>query len=144
MLAALVAASALCLTFAFAAACGGGGDDGSGTTDGDGGSGLDSANLPEVEPPLPTLATCQSDADCTGKPGATCVPVGGGQKACVASRSCTGGAGADHTCGGIPGNESADGTGDCCQTVGVPGGTFNRFNDPTYPCLLYTSPSPRD
>src|SRR5687767_11125473 len=71
----------------------------------------DATTLPDVEPPLPKGTTCASDADCTG--GKKCLPVGGGQKACVASKSCAGGAGADTTCGGAPNDDKSAGTGDC-------------------------------
>jgi sulfatase modifying factor 1 len=90
------------------------------------------AGLPEVKPALPK-STCKSDGECTG---GKCLAVGGGQKACVAAKSCTGGAGANNTCGGVAGNEKAEGTSDCCQTIAVPGGTFNRFNDPAYPATV--------
>ncbi len=93
------------------------------------------AGLPEVTPPLPPAATCKTDGDCSAK-GGKCLAVGGGQKACVASKSCTGGDGANSTCGGVAGNETASGTSDCCQTIAVPGGSFNRFNDPTYPAKV--------
>jgi formylglycine-generating enzyme required for sulfatase activity len=93
------------------------------------------AGLPEVEPALPKLATCKVDGDCSANAG-KCLAVGGGQKACVAAKSCTGGDGANSKCGGVAGNEKADGTSDCCQTIAVPGGTFNRFNDPGYPATV--------
>jgi formylglycine-generating enzyme required for sulfatase activity len=93
------------------------------------------AGLPEVTPPLPAAATCKTDGDCAAK-GGKCLVVGGGQKACVATKSCTGGDGANNTCGGVAGNEMASGTSDCCQTIAVPGGSFNRFNDPQYPAKV--------
>jgi sulfatase modifying factor 1 len=92
---------------------------------GDAGDSPDAPGLPEVAPALVTK-TCKSDSECAaGK----CLPVGGGQKACVATKSCTGGDGANSTCG-------APGSSDCCQTVAVPGGSFNRFNDATYPAKV--------
>jgi formylglycine-generating enzyme required for sulfatase activity len=51
-------------------------------------------------------------------------------------RSCTGGPGADHACGGQPNNDQAAGTADCCDVQAVPGGSYNRFNDPTYPASV--------
>jgi formylglycine-generating enzyme required for sulfatase activity len=131
VLAALVAASALGFVTSVVAC--GGGDDGGG---GDPGMSPDAAGLPEVDPSL-TSRTCDSDNDCTGDRHGKCLPVGGGQKACVDSKSCAnGGIGADHSCGGQPGDETKDGTSDCCQTLAVPGGTFNRFNDPMYPAKV--------
>ncbi len=112
-------------------ACGG---DPSASDDGDAGDSPDAPGLPEVAPALVTK-TCKTDGDCTAK-GGKCLPVGGGQKACVATRSCTGGDGANNACGGVDGNPSATGSTDCCQAVAVPGGTFNRFNDPTYPATV--------
>ncbi len=87
---------------------------------------LDGGGLPDVPPAL-LQSTCASDSDCTGAKTGKCVPVGGGQKACVNTKSCTGGAGADQKCGGAR---------DCCQTLAVPGGTFNRFNDQSYPAKV--------
>jgi len=94
----------------------------------------DSMSRPDVGPSLPSTSTCEKDADC--KNGGKCVGVGGGQKACVVSKSCTGGAGANKTCGGTPGKDDAPGTYDCCETLAVPGGTFDRFNDAKYPAKV--------
>ncbi len=91
--------------------------------------------LPDVPPSL-TVATCTSDKECTGAHQGTCVAVGGGQKACVAAKSCTGGAGAGHQCGGVAADVTADGATSCCQTLAVPGGSFNRFNDAMYPASI--------
>lgn len=114
-------------------ACGG---DPSPADDGDeGGIGTDGGGLPDTEPALPD-STCTSDADCTAPKKGKCVAVGGGQKACVDSRSCTGGSGADKKCGGTPGNDKVEGTSDCCQTLAVPGGSFNRFNDAKFPAKI--------
>ena len=99
---------------------------------GEGGVNDDDGGLPHVDPALPK-STCQTDAECSG---GTCVPVGGGQKACVKTKSCSGGAGADRKCGGVPGDEKADGASDCCQTLALPGGSFDRFNDATYPAKI--------
>jgi formylglycine-generating enzyme required for sulfatase activity len=53
------------------------------------------------------------------------------------SRSCDGkSAGADNHCGGVEGDESQPGNQDCCETREVPGGTYNRFNDPKYPAKV--------
>ena len=106
-----------------------------GDPESDGGSAGDGGSLPDVEPALPR-STCASDADCSGAKAGKCVPVGGGQKACVSSKSCSGNAGADKKCGGVAGNEKAEGASDCCQTLAVPGGTFNRFNDAQYPAKI--------
>lgn len=103
--------------------------------DEDGDGGASPPGLPDVPPALES-STCKTDAECTGTKSGKCVPVGGGQKACVASKSCTGGPGADKKCGGTPGDDKADGASDCCQTIAVPGGTFNRFNDPQYPAKV--------
>jgi len=121
------------------AACGGtpATEDGS-----DGGSIIDpdASARPDVGPSLPPSTTCTKDSDCAtstgGGAGGKCVDVGGGQKACVRTKSCTGGAGANKKCGGTPGNEAAEGTFDCCETLAVPGGTFNRFNDSTFPAKV--------
>jgi formylglycine-generating enzyme required for sulfatase activity len=80
------------------------------------------------------VSTCAKDGDC--KNGGKCVDVGPGQKACVRSRSCTGGPGANKSCGGLPTNENAAGTDDCCKTLAVPGGSFNIFNDAQYPAKV--------
>jgi formylglycine-generating enzyme required for sulfatase activity len=126
-LAALASAGALAFVFSVFA-CGG-----DPAVD-DSGDSPDAAGLPETAPALPR-STCKNDSDCTGNSG-KCVGVGGGQKACVATKSCTGGPGANTTCGGVPADEKTAGTSDCCQTVAVPGGTFNRFNDPSYPATV--------
>ena len=130
-LAALVAVGVLAIVSGSVVACGGGDDSGGGPSEG----GADDGGLPDVAPALP-MSTCTSDSDCTGAKTGKCVPVGGGQKACVNAKSCTGGAGADKTCGGVAGNEKADGTSDCCQSLAVPGGTFDRFNDKNYPAKI--------
>ena len=97
----------------------------SGDTDPDASAGSDSG-LPETAPALPS-STCEKDADCTGAKSGKCLPVGGGQKACVDAKSCTGGAGANSKCGGTPNDDKSEGTSDCCQTVAVPGGTFDAW-----------------
>jgi formylglycine-generating enzyme required for sulfatase activity len=99
------------------------------------GAGHTTNGLPNVGPAL-AQSTCETDKDCAATNGGKCVPVGGGQKACVASKSCTGGPGADKKCGGTPGDDKTVGSADCCQTVAVPGGSFNRFNDPLYPAKI--------
>lgn len=131
LLGALISAGALAAVFTMAAC---GSDAAPIGADADG-SAADAPGLPDVPPAL-TSATCTTDADCTGASTGKCLPVGGGQKACVASKSCTGGAGADKKCGGTPGDDKAEGASDCCQTIAVPGGTFNRFNDPRYPAKV--------
>jgi formylglycine-generating enzyme required for sulfatase activity len=133
MLAALAAASALALASSSLSACSSSDE----ATDpaAEGGEFGDGGGLPDVQPALPS-STCESDTECTGAKSGKCVPVGGGQKACVNSKSCTGASGADTKCGGIPGNETAEGTSNCCQTIAVPGGTFNRFNDKQYPATV--------
>jgi formylglycine-generating enzyme len=131
-LAALVAVGALAIVSSSLAACGS--SDPESDPQAEGGV-FPEGGLPDVEPALPE-STCESDADCTGAKTGKCVPVGGGQKACVNSKSCTGSAGADKKCGGVPGNDKAEGSSDCCQTIAVPGGTFNRFNDAQYPAKI--------
>ncbi len=51
-------------------------------------------------------------------------------------RSCTGGPGADKKCGGQPNDDQAPGSIDCCDVKQVPGGTYNRFNDPAFPATV--------
>jgi formylglycine-generating enzyme required for sulfatase activity len=51
-------------------------------------------------------------------------------------RSCTGGPGADKKCGGRPDNDQAEGSIDCCDAKLVPGGRYNRFNDPAFPATV--------
>lgn len=68
---------------------------------------------------------CTSDADC--KSPAKCKDVGAQSKMCVVSKSCTGGSGANAACGGGH---------DCCEMRAVPGGTYNRFNDPDFPATV--------
>ena len=131
MLAALAAAGALVFVSSIFA-CGG---DPEAEAEPDPG-GLDGGNLPEVAPALLASITCTSDAECTGARAGKCAPVGGGQKACVHPKSCVGGAGADSKCGGVANDQKAEGTSDCCQTIAVPGGSFNRFNDPLYPAKI--------
>lgn len=87
---------------------------------------------PDGGPVPPAVTACTSDAQCAG---GKCVDVGGG-KACVRSRSCTGGPGADKKCGGVAGNETSPGAEDCCKTLAVPGGKFNVFNDPEFPATV--------
>jgi formylglycine-generating enzyme required for sulfatase activity len=117
---------------ASAFACGGGGDD----TSGDGSdSGIFPPGVPLGSdgggtPPPPPAKTCTTDADC---PGAKCVDVGGPSKVCVATKSCTGGSGANAKCGG---SDATAGNEDCCHTLEVPGGSFNQFNDPKYPATV--------
>lgn len=53
------------------------------------------------------------------------------------SRSCDGKSpGADKSCGGVDGDDSRPGNQDCCETREVPGGAYNRFNDPSYPAKV--------
>lgn len=82
----------------------------------------------------PPAAACEDDSDCAGS-GGKCKDVGG-KKACLYARSCTGKPGADNSCGGTAGNETAQGTQDCCDAKYVPGGKYNRFNDPKYPATV--------
>jgi len=51
-------------------------------------------------------------------------------------RSCTGRPGADKKCGGQPNDDSAPGSTDCCDTKLVPGGSYDRFNDPDFPATV--------
>jgi len=51
-------------------------------------------------------------------------------------KSCTGGAGADRKCGGAPNDEDAEGAQDCCEVQALPGGTYNRFNDASFPAKV--------
>ncbi len=51
-------------------------------------------------------------------------------------RSCTGGPGADKKCGGKPNDDKAIGSQDCCEVASVPGGSYNRFNDPSFPAKV--------
>lgn len=79
------------------------------------------------------MRTCQGDGECGG---GRCVPVGDGIKACVRTKSCTGAPGADARCGGVLGDEAAEGADDCCETRAVPGGTYNQFNDRGFPATV--------
>lgn len=77
---------------------------------------------------------CTTDADC--KAGASCTDVGARTRACVVSKSCRGGAGADATCGGVAGDESQAGSHDCCETRALPGGSYDRFDDHDFPATV--------
>jgi formylglycine-generating enzyme required for sulfatase activity len=52
------------------------------------------------------------------------------------ARSCTGGPGADKKCGGDPNDDHAEGSVDCCDARKVPGGTYNRFDNPNFPATV--------
>jgi sulfatase modifying factor 1 len=52
------------------------------------------------------------------------------------AKSCTGGSGADKSCGGQPNDDQAAGSRDCCEATEIPGGSFNRFNDPSFPATV--------
>jgi formylglycine-generating enzyme required for sulfatase activity len=110
------------------AACGGGDSSAGGGSSsvmlGDGGT--------PPEPP-PDVKTCASDADC---PGGKCKDVGSSTKVCVRSQSCTGGSGANATCGGVAGNDQAQGSDDCCQALALPSGSFHQFNQTSYPATV--------
>jgi hypothetical protein len=59
-------------------------------------------------------------------------------------KSCErGGAGADKKCGGKPESDQAEGSLDCCDVRQVPGGRYNRFNNPDFApngrMILYAS-----
>ena len=60
----------------------------------------------------------------------------GGKLIASDSRSCTGGPGADKQCGGVDGDDTKLGTTDCCESRYVPGGSFNRYNDPDFPATV--------
>lgn len=51
-------------------------------------------------------------------------------------RSCTGGAGADKTCGGVENDDTKPGSKDCCDAQTLPGGTYNRFNNAGFPAKV--------
>lgn len=88
---------------------------------------------PEPDPSDPNNPSLpQNGTD--GGPNPTTGPDGGpvGSK----GRSCTGGPGADKKCGGVPDNDQAEGSMDCCDAQKVPGGRYNRFNDPAYPATV--------
>jgi formylglycine-generating enzyme len=57
-------------------------------------------------------------------------------KAGTKGRSCTGGAGAEKKCGGKAESDQAEGSIDCCDAQKVPGGKYNRFNDPAFPATV--------
>lgn len=59
--------------------------------------------------------------------------VDGGASVHTQSKSCTGGPGADKTCGG---SDQTAGSTDCCEARAVPGGTYNRFNDADFPATV--------
>jgi formylglycine-generating enzyme required for sulfatase activity len=61
---------------------------------------------------------------------------GAGGTAPGKGRSCTGGPGADDKCGGKPDSDQSEGSMDCCAVQKVPGGSYNRFNDPEYPTTV--------
>jgi formylglycine-generating enzyme required for sulfatase activity len=81
----------------------------------------------------PPAAACSDDDDCES--GGKCKDVGG-KRVCLHHRSCNGKPGADASCGGTPGDETKPGTQDCCAARQVPGGKYNRFNDPRYPATV--------
>lgn len=72
-------------------------------------------------------STCSTDVDCMN--GGRCENVAPDARACVSSKSCTGGPGADETCGSVRGNEDSPGGTSCCEARLVPGGTYHPFND---------------
>ena len=51
-------------------------------------------------------------------------------------RSCTGDSDADKKCGGKTNDDQAMGSQDCCEVTSVPGGSYNRFNDPSFPAKV--------
>lgn len=68
--------------------------------------------------------------------GGTAVDLKGNKKKSN-SRSCDGKSpGADNHCGGVAGDDSKEGSSDCCETRYVPGGQFNRFNNKSYPAKV--------
>lgn len=70
---------------------------------------------------------CNDDGDCASK---MCGAAGtAAQGKCLVAKSCSGGKGAFDNCG-TKDNES------CCTTLAVPGGTFNRNNEPTTPATI--------
>jgi formylglycine-generating enzyme required for sulfatase activity len=66
--------------------------------------------------------------------GFTVLPDGG--KVQRKGKSCTGGPGADKQCGGQINDDQAAGSQDCCEVKGLPGGSYNRFNDPSFPATV--------
>jgi formylglycine-generating enzyme required for sulfatase activity len=85
-----------------------------------GSSAPEAASEPIVPPPVDGGVILLPDGGTVGSKG----------------RSCTGGPGADHTCGGAPNDDQQAGTQDCCEVQAVPGGTYNRFNDPDFPAIV--------
>jgi formylglycine-generating enzyme required for sulfatase activity len=108
-------------------------EDASGVTDDAGILGDGQSPPPPGSDGGPASTTCTTDAECGG---GKCADVGGGLKVCVHAKSCTGGAGANATCGGVAGDDTKPGSDDCCKTLAVPGGTFQQFDDPKYPASV--------
>lgn len=71
---------------------------------------------------LPPFSTSSPDAGNKRRPDGGVIQ--------TASRSCTGGPGADGACGG-----GADAR-DCCEARLVPGGSYDRFDDPGFPATV--------
>ena len=81
-------------------------------------------------PPSSTTSSASGGAGGTSTSTGTTATGGGGAAPAPIPTSCQDGApGADSSCG-------PDGKSDCCASVVVPGGTFNRSNDPTWPATV--------
>lgn len=78
----------------------------------------------------PERKHCLVDADCESS---ACAAIAGSaaasDKECLVARSCSGGKGAYFDCGATE-SES------CCRSYEVPGGVFDRFNNPAYPAKV--------
>jgi formylglycine-generating enzyme required for sulfatase activity len=87
-------------------------------------------------PMLVVLAACGSSDDSPSGEGSSSGTPGTQAVGPSKGRSCTGGPGADKKCGGQEDDDQAEGSVDCCDVQQVPGGTYNRFNDPAYPATV--------
>jgi formylglycine-generating enzyme required for sulfatase activity len=78
---------------------------------------------------LASLAACSWLVSLDGLSGGGAPDAGGGDGRGAVNPSCSGG-------GTGAGNDCGDGTVYCCDAVAIPGGTFNRSNDPGSPATV--------
>jgi formylglycine-generating enzyme required for sulfatase activity len=82
-----------------------------------------------VEPVDNIQDPCSDKALTVGFPDAGIPPLNMPRSCCLSQKVLGGRAGADNTCG-------PNGDEDCCKADQIPGGTFNRMNDPAFPAFV--------
>ncbi|HRI67976.1 MAG TPA: SUMF1/EgtB/PvdO family nonheme iron enzyme [Polyangium sp.] len=98
---------------------------------GNGYDGICASIVADTDPDNECALTCNGSGACRGQPGDVCTT----NSDCIAP-SCVNGTCAPPSCIGMPATCGVPNNEDCCASLMVPGGTYNRSNDTMYPATV--------